>query len=435
MIFSIIIILLVGIVAYFHYLQGLFSSTLSLVFAVVAAALAMGWHEKVISSLLAGRYADQASAMVVCGLFAGIYLILRIISDKVVSGAVLVPVLADRVGGGVIGVVVGLIAGGIVAFAAQTMPFGAAIGGYSRLPMNDERSVVIPPAAGRSQSRDAMVYDELTAENLAAAQTGMFVPADDFLIGLVSTMSSGSLSTDTPLSAIHPDWLLELFGQRIGVEPGGKHTAVNSDKGQQVKVDATLTLLQGIAQRDGEIKDLRPMTLDKIRRPEAGKIFVVVPTTWTKEAADGDWLVRFSAGGVRLVANGKNHFPLGTVEASGQLVVAKPDDYLFASAKTRDARIAFLFEVDPTDLLAAGTAAVRDGVLFEGKRLARVDLSGKVAEPKSSVNVQDDVLRKTSAAGAPAPASATPAAAPVPTPTPAPTPAPAEQGRDVMPVP
>ena len=49
-------LLLVFVVVYFHYLQGFFSATLSAIFVVVAAAVAIGWHESVIMALLKGRY-------------------------------------------------------------------------------------------------------------------------------------------------------------------------------------------------------------------------------------------------------------------------------------------------------------------------------------------------------------------------------------------
>src|SRR5688572_22106459 len=45
MILSIIIIAVVAGVAYFHYAQGLFGATISATIAIIAAALAIGYHE------------------------------------------------------------------------------------------------------------------------------------------------------------------------------------------------------------------------------------------------------------------------------------------------------------------------------------------------------------------------------------------------------
>ncbi len=52
MIFSILMIVLVGIIGFFHYTQGLFSATISAVIAVIAAMLAMSYHEVLVTSLL-----------------------------------------------------------------------------------------------------------------------------------------------------------------------------------------------------------------------------------------------------------------------------------------------------------------------------------------------------------------------------------------------
>src|SRR5690606_8436701 len=135
------------------------SATLSAIFAIIAGAVAIGWHETVVLKLLGGQYADQASGMIVCALFAGVYIALRLVADKFIPGAVLVPVVVDKVGGGVMGLIAGLVAGGIIAFAAQSLPFGPSIGGYARLPLADLRSVIIPPAVGARQDRDSAVFD------------------------------------------------------------------------------------------------------------------------------------------------------------------------------------------------------------------------------------------------------------------------------------
>jgi hypothetical protein len=177
MVFSLFMILLVFVVVYVHYLQGFFSGTLSAIVAVVAGAVAIGYHEVLIASLLGGRYADQASALATCILFASVYIVLRLIIDTFVYGNVRLPPIVDKIGGAVTGLVAGLIAVGVVTFAAQTLPFGPSIGGYSRLPISEDRTVTVPPAAGRSVFRDAQVFGELQPDSLDAPQGGMLLPA------------------------------------------------------------------------------------------------------------------------------------------------------------------------------------------------------------------------------------------------------------------
>ncbi|HEV7298644.1 MAG TPA: CvpA family protein [Tepidisphaeraceae bacterium] len=433
MIFSLLMILLVFVVVYFHYLQGFFSATLSAIFVVVAAAIAIGWHETVIVAMLKGKYADQATAMVTCVLFATVYIVLRLISDRMVPGNLRLPVMAEKLGGAAMGLVAGLVSVGLFAFAAQSLPFGPALFGYSRMPLTPERYVIAPPAAGRSQQRDAHVFDELQAPNMNAPQSGMLLPADDLAIGLVSHLSNGALSTSNPLSASHPDWLLELFGQRLGVEVGGRRTALNIAGEQQVQVGDALALLPQVAQRDGEFKGMRNLNLEARRRPGPGQGLLVVPTRFTNNAADGaDRLVRFSPGSVRLVANGRNYFPIGTLDSSGTLIVNQPDDFLFASVAQSDATVAFVFEVELSDVVAGDKVAT--DVFLEAKRFARVDLTDRPVQERGSVAVQDGVMRKPGADGA-AGATATPATPATPTPAPPAEAAPADQGRDVMPVP
>jgi hypothetical protein len=411
MILSIVVILLVGAVAFFHYIQGLFSATLSVIFAIVAAAVAVGWQETIVDRFLAGRYADQANAMVVCVVFAAVYLILRIIADRFISGNVRVPVMADKVGAGIMGLIAGLIAVGVLVFAAQSLPFTGFIAGYSRLALSDQpRSVIVPPAPGQRQFQDARVFDELQVESLNGPlqMQSLILPADDFMLGTVSRLSSGSLSYgDRDLSSIHPDWLLELFGQRLGIEPGVRHTALNNQTQDQVKVNPPLVMLPSIKQIDGEVPGIRTLNLDPVRRPDGDHSLLVVVVTFDKSAADqSDLFVRFSPASVRLVGNGKNYFPVGTIDATGQLVVNKPDDFLVASAKERDPQVAFLFDVVSSDIIAGESA--RSGVFLEVKRLARQDLTGMPVEPRAVMTVADGVMRKP-VVSKPKPAPAVPA--------------------------
>ena len=55
MVFGIVVILLVLIVAYFHYVQGLLSGVLSAVCAVAAGA-GVGYHENVIEMIRRARW-------------------------------------------------------------------------------------------------------------------------------------------------------------------------------------------------------------------------------------------------------------------------------------------------------------------------------------------------------------------------------------------
>src|SRR5438552_8794409 len=114
MIFGIIVLAIIGIVGFFHYVQGFFSATLSAVITVIAAVLAVSYHEQVVEAVLGGKAANIAHGMTLAVMLEVNYLILRVLFDKMVPGTVRVPVILDKVGGAGMGVGAGVFAAGIV---------------------------------------------------------------------------------------------------------------------------------------------------------------------------------------------------------------------------------------------------------------------------------------------------------------------------------
>src|SRR5687768_16633554 len=115
MILNLLIIIIVGLVAYWHYLQGFFSAALSAVIAIVAAVVALAFHEQVGQMFNQGKFNTQAHGLVLVCLFAATYLVLRILFDKLVPGNVQFPVALDKAGSIACGIIAGLCGGGIVA--------------------------------------------------------------------------------------------------------------------------------------------------------------------------------------------------------------------------------------------------------------------------------------------------------------------------------
>src|SRR4051812_12003721 len=161
MILSLIILILIGVVAYFHYVQGLFGATISAIIAVIAACMAVSYHETLVDMLLKGKMADQANAMMLCAIFAGVYIILRVIFDKAVPGNLRFPSIVDAIGGGVMGLIAGIFATGVFALAAQSLPFGPSVAGHSRYALKGTQSVVVPTDRN---SQDVPMYDELASD-------------------------------------------------------------------------------------------------------------------------------------------------------------------------------------------------------------------------------------------------------------------------------
>lgn len=394
MIFTSIIVILIALITYFHYAQGFFSATISAIITIIAAVFAVSYAESVVNALLAGKMADDALAAMLCVLFGGIYLILRIIFDMVVPGNLRFPSVVDAVGGAVMGLIAAFFATGVFVLAAQSMGFGPTLAGWGFLPVNSGRRHVIIVAT-RNQV-DAYVSNELSVDTLSPDQEkSLIIPVQSIVLGLVQQLSDGgSLAGERTLHSVHPNWPLELYGQRLGITPGAMHTALNfPPKFQQITVNGVYSV-PSLPTKDGELKAVRGIwKIPSETRPSTGQMLLVVRVSIDHKAADTtDGLFRFSTGAVHLVANDKDYFPLGTVYNGTTLLMQKPDDPLFLDLSGAPGAIDFAFMVDRSDVLASGSQSasttapkVADGTFISVKRYGLVNLGGD--KVKSSIPV------------------------------------------------
>ncbi|HEY8669102.1 MAG TPA: CvpA family protein [Tepidisphaeraceae bacterium] len=397
--YNIILIVMLLTIGFFHYTQGLFSATISAVLAVVAALVAVSYHEPLAAMFSKGRFADESLAITLVSLFALTYIVLRLLFDKFIPGNVLFPNLVDKIGGAVMGIIVAIFALGVVTLAAETLPFHPTIAGYGRYPVSD-RDVIVSPNGNRSV--DATVSSELNADTLAPeAQTTLLPPVDDIVLSMVRRQSDGgALCGRQRLVDIHPDYLQELFGQRLGVQVGAQRSALNDDIGHRwVNVDAVYQI-DKVPQLDAEMGGVRhDLQLPKLRAAESGKVLLVLRTKIDPDATDHDRIFRFSPAAAPLIYNGVNNFPIGTLEAGKVLFVNKPDDFLFLDVSNLPKSVDLVYEIDEGILQAdsSGARQVADGAFLAMKRFGRVDLSGKTVEPKSKLFASLDVavMRKT----------------------------------------
>jgi len=419
-IFAVIMILIVALVAFIHSLQGFFSATISAIIAVFAAVLALSYHETIVEKFLGGAVADSAHAMVLVVLFATIYFVLRVVFDQVIPGNVRLPSAADKTGGAVMGVIAGIFAAGILAIAAQEMSLFPAVMGYARYAVDDHD--VRLPTSGKTQ--DSVTKDQMNDPTFDDAETAgdqqkMLLPVDDIVVNLTSRLSSsGALSAGEPLSTIHPNWLQELFGQRLGSEPGAKRVLLgNSTKGPEARVDNLYLINQSdsnqltdLACLDGEYTELRGTAKQKM--PPVDKrdghfyyavkpnhFLIVARIRFTLEAGDklGGGLVRIGPGNIRLVAPGissstgelldhVDYYPIGVLQYKGPhvpvhtrptpttlykpvLMMQNADDYLYikkddsepdaANGSNLDAGADFVFSVYKNVLTKAPSGQVQ----------------------------------------------------------------------------
>jgi len=433
MILSILIIAVVAGIAYFHYAQGLFGATISVTIAIIAAAVAVGYHENLVNALLGGAVGDYATGGALAAIFALVYIVGRLITDKAIPGNVRLPLMVDRVGGAVMGLIAGLFTAGIVALVAQSLPFGPAVGGHARYPLVSSREVTVVPS-GASRSVDMEVLDQLEDDTFDPdKRKKLIIPADDMVLGFVQKLSDGgSLAGARTLESVHPNYPDELFAQRLGVQVGAKRTAFNGAGKAQVTVpdDGVFVVTAPDLTAKGNFLDAELNELharEVVPKRNGNEVQLVVRVMFGKDAADSDTNMRVSPASIRLVAGGQNLYPAGTLE-NGQLYANKVDDFLIVNVKAADAGADFVFFVNPDDVIAGGAGAVdpksaskdpkdapkvKDGVFVEVKRLARIDLSGKavgLTVPKAT-NVQVErkpkllEQRKAKAAAAEKPAA------------------------------
>lgn len=414
MILSIILLILLLIIAYFHYMEGFFSAAMSAIMAAIAAIVAVAYHETLVNLLLRGKLADQAHAIALVCLFAITYLILRLIFDKAIPGNLRFPVILDKVGAGVMGILAGLFGVGVLAIAIQSLPFGPSIAGYSRFAMTFDKSAQIS-VKEFSRQQDA-IFDVLTKpESFPKNEDpqSIWLSPDSLVLALVShvTEPEGSLSVGRPFADKHPDYLQELFGQRVGIQSGSKHTATEG----KTSVTAAFTapsFPQADQERmtDGDAaigirgKGSQEVTtkLSPVKKPDPGKTLLVLRTTFSHEDADiKSGLFAFTPASIRLVANRVNYFPIGTLEGGRILYVNWPDDQLFV---TGDKAADLVFEVDDNAVLAAADPAnkkaprkIKEGVFLEAKRMSHVALEDMDVKAGVDAPTEDqvEVVRKT----------------------------------------
>jgi len=438
MFFSIIIIVFIVLVAFLHFIQGFFSAALSAILTVIAAAIAIGFHESVIAAMKPGKMADSANAIILCGLFAGTYVVLRLIFDRAVPGNVRLQSTIDKIGAAIMGLIAGACAAGILAVATQTMAFGANIFGYSRYATADRPEFSLQPDRNKN-AITRLIYDQMKSDKFEDKDINhMIVPADDFVLGLVGTLSEGSLSGTSPFNAVHQDYLKEAFGTRVGIEVGARRTATNLGPGVQVTVEGIYLRDKIKAVVDSELPEIRggdkgkadpgasgdgprdevKLAKEDLKAKEKQQQILIVRTFFDRNATDEkNDMVRFTPASVRLVGHdaagkARDYHPVGTMDTwgGGTFWPSRIDDAIYVKVSDKNGAD-LVFMIDNREDVLEGSApapakskseskstasqAIKQGTFLEVKRLARVDLSGKPAESGAlPVDPKVEVTRK-----------------------------------------
>ncbi len=134
MVFKLLFLILLVGVAFLQSTQGLFSALIMMVLTICCAAGAIGTHEWIAVNWVAPYLNPEYAYAVSLAVAFGIPLVLfRLVADKTITRACLLPVWVDRIGGGLCGLVTAFLVVGVMSHAVQNLPFGSSIIGYARV--------------------------------------------------------------------------------------------------------------------------------------------------------------------------------------------------------------------------------------------------------------------------------------------------------------
>jgi len=199
-VFSAILILAI---AFFQIVQGLFGALVMAVLTILSALLAFAVYPP-LAELLYGAQPAYADAVALMASFIIPLLCLRVLADRFIPANVVLGVWPDRICGGLLGLLVGMVITGVLAVAAQLLPFGPVVMTYRPFDDTLRRTSALAP----------FYCDEFVLGSVKALSAGS-----------LSALSSGSSGADRQFGRLHDDLLLEAYCARNTAEKFGRTEA------------------------------------------------------------------------------------------------------------------------------------------------------------------------------------------------------------------
>ncbi|MCH7700401.1 MAG: CvpA family protein [Planctomycetes bacterium] len=291
---SLALFALFAMIAYLHAIQGLFSALIGCVLSILSLCVAFSQFEYVAHNWLASWRPDFAMPIAFIGLFCATLLGTRVLADNLIRRACLLPMIVDRVGGGVFGVLVGMIITGMLAIALQMIPLGGSMLGYSRFK---------PPPPPRGSGADDV--DVAEDDRLPDDEHDIFLNPDRFVVRLASMMGSGVFSGQRDWYDTHPDFIQEIGWsqatiRRIGhLAPPGSVSLVSV---------GSADILYEKATRTGRRVRVFAPTYEPVSVP-AEKKWYTVRVKLGNQATDSDGTHRFMLRQARLLGKDRPDAP------------------------------------------------------------------------------------------------------------------------------
>ena len=205
---SIAIILGLG---YLWVTRGFFSALLHLACVIAAGAIAFGLWEPVSMFLLQkspqsgfGSFiGDAAWGLGLAIPFAASLALLRVATDKLVPGNIIIEDTFDSIGGGICGAGIGLITAGIFVLSTGFLRVPASFMGYQPVQMANQGNFEI--------------------------QQKLWIPVDRITSNLYNYLSQNALNTSTPLVYYYPDLASAAGTQRMSEGNGNNKNNIRPD--------------------------------------------------------------------------------------------------------------------------------------------------------------------------------------------------------------
>lgn len=216
MFMNIIVVLLVLSIAYAWMVRGAFSAMLHALCALVAGVIAFAVWEP-LSIMLVNASPERgflsfiesvAWGVALIVPFAVSFLLLRVVSDKVVPNNIRNATAINYAVGAIFGVVTGVISVGILVLGVGHMRVSTKFMGYQPLWYSTDR------AAG--------------AGSLVRSQS-LWIPADKIVARLYGHLSTGSMSSSQPLAYWYPELELTGFASRLSPGDGAGRNAIRPE--------------------------------------------------------------------------------------------------------------------------------------------------------------------------------------------------------------
>ncbi len=192
MLISLLFVVLIFAIALAQASQGWYSAMIMTLLTICCAGGAFGTHEWVATHLIAPYWKpNYAHSIALAGLFGVSLILFRLLLDRAIRRTCLLPLLIDRIGGGICGFITGMVMVGTLAAATEMIPFqDGAILGFARFPM------------GEAVSADA---GDPTAD-----QADLWLMPDRFAASLATSLSAGIFSGEERFYRDHPDLVSEI---------------------------------------------------------------------------------------------------------------------------------------------------------------------------------------------------------------------------------